>query len=100
MWDLPSGNKWGRYTHNYHPSDGPIEFHPTQPLCFASHGTCFIEIETDTKGARAITLNAGGLTHFQVTALIPDGSGFVCRCDRTWHTDGAVRLLRCAPGRI
>jgi WD40 repeat protein len=95
MWDLPSGNLWGRYTHGMHPVDGPIAFHPTRPLFFASGP--IVEIETDTKGAGLLVIEAGGRHWFHEWALLPNASGFVCQCDGSPYFDGKLYLFRRKP---
>lgn len=78
LWDVPSGNKWGRYERGIHFLNGPVVFHPTRPLCFAPSHVGIAEIETDTKKAR--TLRVAGTMYSQIAAWdgVPDGEGFVC----------------------
>jgi WD40 repeat protein len=99
MWDLPSGNLWGRYTHGFHPVDGPIAFHPTRPLFFATGGRCLFEIETNTKGSRALGIEGKGLNDFNERALLPDGSGLICQCNGSFYFAGTLHLLRWKPGK-
>ena len=99
MWDLPSGNLWGRYTRNHHPTDGPVTFHPTRPICFATSWNAVVEIESDTKGAKLLLVEGEGINFFRVRAMLPDGSGFVCLCNGTDHFDGVIWLLRWTRGK-
>jgi WD40 repeat protein len=95
MWDIPSGNQWGRYTHGLHPADGPIAFHPTHPLFFASRP--IVEIETDTKGAGLLVIEGGERRWFNEWALLPNGSGFISQCDGSSYFDGKLYLFRWKP---
>ena len=99
MWDLPSGNLWGRYTRNHHPTDGPVTFHPTQPVCFASSFNAVVEIESDTKGAKLLAVEGEGINFFRVRAMLPDGSGFVCLCNGHATANGVIWLLKWTRGK-
>ncbi|MBA4191064.1 MAG: hypothetical protein C0467_24020 [Planctomycetaceae bacterium] len=88
LWEIPSGNNWGRYERGPRFVDGSIAFHPTESACFGSCGNSVGEIETDTKKARIITIHGQGITYFGETSMVPDGSGFVSHCNADWLRDG------------
>jgi WD40 repeat protein len=77
IWDLPSGNKWGRYAKGVHLRDGSPAFHPTRPLCYAPAYDGVVAIETDTKKAR--TLKPPIRPYFGESGwgLTPDGEALV-----------------------
>lgn len=79
LWDLPSGNKWGRYEHGIRFLDGPPAFHPTRPLCYACAYWGVAEIETDTKKARILRPPLQNLYGGLLWSLAPDGESFIGR---------------------
>jgi WD40 repeat protein len=99
MWELPSGTKWPRYPAPLRPNDAPVAFHPSRSVCLASRGLYLIEINTETRGARQLSV-AGKTTYggLQTWAALPDRSGVICHVYEAHGSDGTLRLLRWAPG--
>lgn len=93
LWDVAAGNLWGRHS-GMHFADGPTFFHPTLPLCFAPAGGGVAEIETDTKKGRLVGIRGQEPQAFTATAMIPDGSGFVCWLNGSFLFDGHVRRFK------
>ena len=99
IWDLPAGTKWAPYKHALRPNDGPIAFHPTHPVCFASRGICVMEIATDTREARQLVIDGERVDTFMARGLLPDGSRLVCFTIDEHASDGSLRLLRWEPDK-
>src|SRR5262249_35559622 len=47
--------------------------------------------------ARKLVIDGEGINHFHETALLPDGSGFVCHCNSYYFSEGTIWLLRWKP---
>jgi WD40 repeat protein len=99
IWNLPSGTKWAPYKHALRPNDGPIAFHPTHPVCFASRGICVMEIATDTREARQLVINGASVYSFLARAMLPDGSRLISFTIDVHPSNGSLRLLRWEPGK-
>lgn len=93
LWDVATANLWGRHT-GMGFGDGPVHFHPTKPLCFASYLHGVPEIDTATKKARMLLVQDKGINVFWTAALLADGSGFVCHCNGNFHARGVLWRLK------
>jgi WD40 repeat protein len=94
LWDLPSGNMWPKYDKDMLFRDGPVFFHPTEPICLAYSMFSVAEIETDTKKGRMVFVEGDRLNRFGVTTMIPGGSGLICHLNAEGFRSGDLQLLK------